>query len=242
MFFKYQTAGSRDNLWPASHCVVASGLLCEAHEYMLLNRPYQTASVLDTSCWVLKVSGSWVLRNLRDKGRSAPSTEEAKEGARMLRVRNMHDLVPKVPLGVDSGLVVGPMFSHGGFEVLRNAYDVEEYRRSSPAPFIGKVPWVYLGAATAWRSVLSLDLVDARMLLALALQERDQSSQLLSMSSRRQQPHLVYLAMIDPTRDPALMNKTNDVLEVEHRVPPCWFSPTRHLGLYWEVARWHRRL
>eukprot|EP00850_Spirogloea_muscicola_P023548 SM000366S13818 [mRNA] locus=s366:61728:70586:+ [translate_table: standard] len=122
---------------------------------------------------------------------------EAVGGARMLRVRNIHDLVPKVPLGLASGR----WFTHGGYEVLRNAYKMKEYRRSSPAPFIGNVPWASVGG----RHNLE-----------------------------------VYLRMMDPTRDHALMNKTDDVLVVEKRVPPCWFSPTRNLGLYLQKSsrRW----
>eukprot|EP00850_Spirogloea_muscicola_P001206 SM000004S15076 [mRNA] locus=s4:1169978:1174383:+ [translate_table: standard] len=132
-----------------------------------------------------------------DEQEEAPTTEEATEGARMLRVRNIHDLVPKVPLGLASGR----WFTHGGFEVLRNAYKMKEYRRDSPAPFIGKVPWASVGG----RHNLE-----------------------------------VYLRMMDPTRDHALMNKTDDVLVAEKRVPPCWFSPTRNLGLYLQKSsrRW----
>eukprot|EP00850_Spirogloea_muscicola_P008473 SM000045S16218 [mRNA] locus=s45:285021:289060:+ [translate_table: standard] len=132
-----------------------------------------------------------------DEQEEAPTAEEATEGARMLRVRNIHDLVPKVPLGLASGR----WFTHGGYEVLRNAYKMKEYRRDSPAPFIGKVPWASVGG----RHNLE-----------------------------------VYLRMMDPTRDHALMNKTDDVLVAEKRVPPCWFSPTRNLGLYLQKSsrRW----
>eukprot|EP00850_Spirogloea_muscicola_P003428 SM000013S26597 [mRNA] locus=s13:1262236:1264751:- [translate_table: standard] len=55
--------------------------------------------------WLLRpsIARLWSeVRNLRDEEKPAPTTEEAKEGARMLRVRNIHDLVPKVPLGVAS--------------------------------------------------------------------------------------------------------------------------------------------
>jgi hypothetical protein len=40
-----------------------------------------------------------------------------------------------------------------------------------------------------------------------------------------------YLHTLDPTRDQALVNKSDDVLLSSYRVPKCWWSPVPNRGM-----------
>ena len=41
----------------------------------------------------------------------------------------------------------------------------------------------------------------------------------------------VYLHLLDPLRDRALMNKSSNTLTPDCGIPPCWYSPVKDAGL-----------
>ncbi|KAF6265180.1 hypothetical protein COO60DRAFT_1119417 [Scenedesmus sp. NREL 46B-D3] len=100
----------------------------------------------------------------------------------MLRVVNVHDVVPDLPSAVRV-----PFFRyvHGGQELLLNSLHVPYYRAGQ-----------FTGAAIGARHNLEQ-----------------------------------YLHTLDPTRDQALVNKSDDVLLSSYRVPSNWWSPRPNRGM-----------
>jgi hypothetical protein len=45
-----------------------------------------------------------------------------------------------------------------------------------------------------------------------------------------------HLHTLDPTRDQALVNKSDDVLLSSYRVPKCWWSPVPNRGMVFETV------
>lgn len=48
----------------------------------------------------------------------------------------------------------------------------------------------------------------------------------------------MYLHLLDPTRDVALCNKSDDILEKELRIPPCWWEPEPNNGMTLKDGKW----
>ena len=50
----------------------------------------------------------------------------------------------------------------------------------------------------------------------------------------------VYLHLVDPNRDRAMMNKSDNVLTEACGVPPCWYEPGAHKGMTYDqkAKRW----
>ena len=40
--------------------------------------------------------------------------------------------------------------------------------------------------------------------------------------------------MVDPTRDPALMNRSDNVLTKQHSIPGCWYQPVVNKGMVYD--------
>lgn len=47
----------------------------------------------------------------------------------------------------------------------------------------------------------------------------------------------MYLHLLDPTRDVALCNKSDDILEKELRIPPCWWAARKSAAAACSIDR-----